>query len=122
MRKQVFIMILSGCMLLAMAGCTGAVAGNEENIKDEGVSEVINAPAEETVDLMEGIELMSVEVSDNYQGFPVTRFGVPMFQKALKAAENDENVLVSPMSAWTALCIQGNRICCAGGVLHSQPE
>lgn len=111
MKKRFLSMILCGCMLVGMAGCAG------ETMQDDG--QVTNIPVEnpaadeqkpgpiltETIDLMDGIELMSTEWSDNFPEHPITQFGVPMFQNALKEAKDGENVLVSPMSAWTVLCM-----------------
>ena len=99
MRKRVLSMLLCGCLLAGMAACSGETApgGGMENQPGNQVTE--------TIDLMDGIELMSTEWSDNFPEHPVTTFGVDLFQNTLKAAKAGENVLVSPMSAWTVLCM-----------------
>ena len=98
MKKRFLSMILCGCMLAGMTGCAG------ETMQDDG--QVTNIPVEdladgdeqkpeelptETIDLMDGIELMSTEWNDNFPEHPITKFGVPMFQNAvelcLKAAQ-----------------------------------
>ena len=114
MKKRFLSMILCGCMLAGMTGCAGETTqdnGQLTNIPVEFLADG-DLPAEppetlssETVDLMDGIELLSTEWSDNFPEHPITQFGVPMFQNALKEAKNGENVLVSPMSAWTVLCM-----------------
>lgn len=114
MKKRFLSMILFGCMLAGMTGCAGETTqdnGQVTNIPVEDLAdgdlpaEVLEELPTETIDLMDGIELMSTEWSDNFPEHPITQFGVPMFQNALKEAKNGENVLVSPMSAWTVLCM-----------------
>ena len=122
MKKKFLCMILCGCMLAGMAGCVGEDAMGGETVTPGKENEVTSIPVEdladgnlpaeapeelltETVDLMGGIELMATEWNDNFPEHPITQFGVPMFQNALKEAGNGENVLVSPMSAWTVLCM-----------------
>lgn len=102
MKKNFLTMLLCGCMMMGLAGCAGEnTAGNDTT----GESEMDEKMLEETVDLMDGIELMSTEWNDDFPEHPITGFGVPLFQNALKKAKNDENVLISPMSAWTVLCM-----------------
>jgi len=91
MKNRFVATLLCGCLILGMAGCTG------ETVSDD--------MKQETIDLMDGIELMSVEWNDDFPEHPITRFGVPLLQNALKKANEGENVLVSPMSAWTVLCM-----------------
>lgn len=100
MKKRFLCMILCGCMLVGMAGCAGETApdGDLPVETPEGMSA-------ETVDLMDGIELMSTEWSDNFPDNPITQFGVPLLQNTIKQAKNGENILISPMSAWTVLCM-----------------
>ena len=111
MKKRFLSMILCGCMLAGMTGCAGETtqdSGQITNIPVENPADDEQKPEPiltETVDLMDGIELMSTEWSDNFPEHPITQFGVPMFQNALKEAKDGENVLVSPMSAWTVLCM-----------------
>lgn len=110
MRKRLLTMLLCGCLLVGMAGC----AGEETNPKDSSDVSVENLaggdlPAEdqvlETVNLMDGIELMSLDTGDDQPSYPIFKFGIPLFQNALKEAKEGENVLISPMSAWTVLCM-----------------
>lgn len=56
-----------------------------------------------TVNLMEHVEPMGVDLDDLLPDSSVMRFGLPLFQNVIKEAENGENVLVSPLSAMTAL-------------------
>lgn len=124
MRKKILTILLCGCMLVGMAGCAGGDTIGEDNVNPGNVDEVTNTPVEnladgdlsaespvaeeqvlETVNLMDGIELMSVAVVDVLPKHPITKFGVPLFQNALKEAKEGENVLVSPLSAWTVLCM-----------------
>lgn len=56
-----------------------------------------------TVNLMEHVEPMGVDLDDLLPDCPVLKFGLPLFQSVLKEAESGENVLVSPLSAITAL-------------------
>ena len=107
-------MILCGCMLTGMAGCTGETAsdgGQVTNIPVEDLAdgdlpvETPEGMSAETVDLMDGIELMSTEWSDNFPDHPITKFGVPLLQNTLKQAKKGDNILISPMSAWTVLCM-----------------
>ena len=107
MYKKLLTILLCGCMFAGMAGCAGENTAGNDTI---GESEMDQKPTqekmlEETVDLMDGIELMSTEWNDDFPKHPITGFGVPLFQNALKKAKNDENVLISPMSAWTVLCM-----------------
>lgn len=124
MRKRLIIILLCGCMLIGMASCAGEeTAGGNNQFSDE-VSDITNTPAKnpadddevlvipsaeeqltETVDLMDGIELMSMENVDNLPSYPIFQFGVPLLQNAVKEAKEGENILVSPMSAWTVLCM-----------------
>ncbi|MBQ7864135.1 MAG: serpin family protein [Lachnospiraceae bacterium] len=120
MKKRFLSMILCGCMLVGMAGCVGEDAMGGDTVTPGKGNEVTNTPVDdladgdeqkpeelptETVDLMDGIELMSTEWNDNFPEHPITQFGVPMFQNALNETGIGENVLVSPMSAWTVLCM-----------------
>lgn len=114
MKKRFFCMILCGCMLAGMAGCAGETAsdgGQVTNIPVEDLADgdlTVETPegmSAETVDLMDGIELMSTEWSDNFPDHPITKFGVPLLQNTLKQAKKGENILISPMSAWTVLCM-----------------
>ena len=106
MWKRFWMILLCGCLLVGITGCAG-----EDSMEggSEDADVPTKAPAEEqlteTVNLMDGIELMSTEWSDNFPDHPITGFGVPLFQHALKEAKAGENVLVSPMSAWTVLCM-----------------
>lgn len=106
MWKRFFMILLCGCLLAGMTGCAG---GDTMDGGSEDADVPTKAPAEEqlaeTVNLMDGIELMSTEWNDDFPDHPITGFGVPLFQHALKEAKADENVLVSPMSAWTVLCM-----------------
>lgn len=114
MKHKFLATILCGCMLLGFAGCAGEV------VPDSGMeqeNQVTSIPIEdladgdlqeqnpETIDLMDGIELMSVEWKDDFPEHPITSFGVPLLQNALQQAKKNENVLISPMSAWTVLCM-----------------
>ena len=114
MKKRFLCMILCGCMLAGMAGCTGEAASDGGQVTNIPVEDLADGdlPVEtqekvsaETVDLMDGIELMSTEWSDNFPDHPITQFGVPLLQNTLKQAKNGENILISPMSAWTVLCM-----------------
>ena len=114
MKKRVLTMLLCGCLLAGMTACAG------ESVTEEGM-EITNAPLEdsadgdliekeetvltETVDLMDGIELMSTEWSDIFPAYPITKFGVPLLQNTIEQAKEGENILISPMSAWTVLCM-----------------
>ena len=107
MYKKLLTILLCGCIFAGMAGCAEENTAGNDTI---GESEMDQKPTqekmlEETVDLMDGIELMSTEWNDDFPKHPITGFGVPLFQNALKKAKNDENVLISPMSAWTVLCM-----------------
>jgi len=95
MKKRMLSILLCGCMLAGLTACAGETA-------PDGVEK---EPLNQVVDLMDGIELMSTEWNDNFPEHPITKFGVPLLQNALKKAKTGENVLVSPMSAWTALCM-----------------
>lgn len=119
MYKRFIAMLLCGCVLFGLTGCGGSEtvgedpANNDSVISPEdGAEDAVpsEAPAAEqqvaeTVNLMDGIELMSVTTEDVYPGSMITEFGVPLFQNAIKEAKNGENVLVSPISAWSALCM-----------------
>jgi len=110
MKNRFLAMLLCGCMLLGTAGCAGEETVGETN-------EVTQIPTEyptdgdlpeqnpETVDLMEGIQLMAVEPGDDLPEHPITTFGVDLLQNTLQQAKKNENVLISPMSAWTVLCM-----------------
>lgn len=114
MKNRFLAILLCGCMILGMAGCAGEKATDVGMMQE---SEVTSIPKEdladgdlpeqnpETVDLMDGIELMSVEWNDDFPKHPITSFGVPLLQNALQQAKKNENVLISPMSAWTVLCM-----------------
>ena len=121
MKKRFYSLILCGCLLAGLTACAGENAVDNGNEK-EPLSQVTNVPEEnladgdlpervqetmlsETVDLMDGIELMSTEWNDDLPEHPITGFGVPLLQNTLEQAKAGENVLVSPMSAWTALCM-----------------
>ena len=118
MRKRFFSILLCGCMLAGMTACAGNTVPDESAENPSG-TQVTDIPVEnpvadeqkpepmlnETVDLMDGIELMSTEWSDNFPKHPITKFGVPLLQNTLKQAKEGENVLISPMSAWTVLCM-----------------
>lgn len=118
MRKRFFSILLCGCMLAGMTACAGNTVLDESAENPSG-TQVTDIPVEnpvadeqkpepmltETVDLMDGIELMSTEWSDNFPEHPITKFGVPLLQNTLKQAKEGENVLISPMSAWTVLCM-----------------
>ena len=127
MRKRIVSMLLSGCLLAALTACTGEIIqdGSAEkelekqttnisigNLEDNDLpkqdleqnlkTEEMNL---ETIDLMNGIELMSTEASENLPDHPITKFGVPLLKNTLEKAKEGENVLISPMSAWTVLCM-----------------
>lgn len=118
MRKRFFSILLCGCMLAGMTACAGNTVP-DESAKNPSGTQVTDIPMEnpvadeqkpepmltETVDLMDGIELMSAEWSDNFPKHPITKFGVPLLQNTLKQVKEGENVLISPMSAWTVLCM-----------------
>lgn len=120
MKKRMMTIVLCGCLLTGMAGCAvenGTVAPTAaptERVNQEQTGEATTSPdsikqpeemSNETIDLMDGIELMSTEWNDDFPKHPITKFGVPLLQNAIKEAKTGENVLVSPMSAWTALCM-----------------
>lgn len=111
MRKKLMAMLLCSCMLVGMTGCAGDGSAEAENIPVENPAdgdspaEVSGQMLDETVNLMDGIELMSVATEDSHPGTLITEFGVPLFQHAVKEAKEEENVLVSPISAWSALCM-----------------
>lgn len=116
MKNRFVATLLCGCLILGMAGCAGETMCDDMK-QETQVTQVTSVPVEnpadgdlpeqnpETIDLMDGIELMSVEWNDDFPEHPITRFGVPLLQNALKKANEGENVLVSPMSAWTVLCM-----------------
>jgi len=111
MKKKFLTLLLCGCMLAGITGCAGEDSMEAENIPVENPAdgdlptEISGQMLDETVNLMDGIELMSVEMEDIDPGALITEFGVPLFQNAVKAAKEGENVLVSPISAWSALCM-----------------
>ena len=128
MRKRMLAIVMCTCLVTGLIGCGSKEAvdgGNQsfENVTvetDENQEElaygalptefpVETPPADmkimETVNLMDGIETVSLAWEDIMPGNLITGFGVPLFQNALKEAETGENVLVSPMSAWLALCM-----------------
>ena len=111
-------MLLCGCLLAGFTACADETVQNG-GMEKQPENQVTNIPVEnpaddeqkpeqvlnETVNLMDGIELMSTEWSDNFPEYPVTQFGVPLLQNTLAQAKQGENVLISPMSAWTVLCM-----------------
>ena len=113
MRNKMAI-ALSVFMMCMLTGCASASTEAYENEENEQKELVLTPVVEEeqepipvlsTVDLMEGVE---TKVPGSLEGFlqtPIMKFGVPLFQNAVKGAKNDENVLVSPLSAWTVLCM-----------------
>ena len=107
MRKRMITMLLCGCLLTGMAGCASVETCGGDRAENTTPTEVPKTEemSEETVDLMDGIELMSVESGNELPSYPIFKFGVPLLQNALKEAGKGENVLVSPMSAWTVLCM-----------------
>lgn len=121
MKKRFYSLILCGCLLAGLTACAGENAVDngsekepinqvtkvpEENLADGDLPEQVQETMlSETVDLMDGIELMSTEWNDDFPEHPITGFGVPLLQNTLEQAKAGENVLVSPMSAWTALCM-----------------
>ncbi len=113
MKNRFVATLLCGCLILGMAGCAGETVSDDMKQETQVTSIPVENPADgdlpeqnpETIDLMDGIELMSVEWNDDFPEHPITRFGVPLLQNALKKANEGENVLVSPMSAWTVLCM-----------------
>ena len=137
MKKRIFSLILCGCLLAGVTACAGENEADGDNGK-EALDQITNAPVEnpadaglpgetpateemlqETVNLMDGIELMSLDIDADQPNYPITGFGVPLFQNALKEAKSGENVLVSPMSAWTVLCmVEGG----AGGTTKQQMQ
>lgn len=118
MRKRVLSMLLCGCLLAGFTACADDTVQNG-GMEKQPENQVTNIPVEnpaddeqkpeqvlnETVNLMDGIELMSTEWSDNFPEYPITQFGVPLLQNTLAQAKEGENVLISPMSAWTVLCM-----------------
>lgn len=125
-QKRFVAILLCACLAAGMTGCGEKEAAEDiqmiqtttqpyieptnEPAEVSADNELTEVPAEdalltETVDLMEGIELMSVEWNDDFPNHPITGFGVPLFQNVLKQAEQGENILISPMSAWTVLCM-----------------
>lgn len=122
MRKKLLTILLCGCMMAGMAGCAGEETIGGDSVNPGNTNEVTNIPVEdladgdlpvgtqekmslETINLMDGIELMSTEWSDNFPEHPITGFGVSLLQNTLEGAKTGENVLISPMSAWTVLCM-----------------
>ena len=114
MRKRFLSILLCGCMLAGMTACAGDTVpdGSAENPSGTQVTDIpVEKPTDdeqmlnETVNLMDGIELMSIEPKDDFPKHPITKFGVPLLQNTLKQAKEGENVLISPMSAWTVLCM-----------------
>ena len=114
MKHRFLATLLCGCILFGLMGCTGEAApegGMEQELpvisipaEDSAIVEVLEQNPE-TVDLMDGIELMSTEPGDSLPKHPITTFGVELLQNTLQQAKKEENVLISPMSAWTVLCM-----------------
>ena len=128
MRKRMLAIVMCTCLVTGLIGCDSkeTVDGGNQSLEnvtvdtDENQEELADGalptefpvetpPADmqimETVNLMDGIETVSLAWEDIMPGNLITGFGVPLFQNALKEAETGENVLVSPMSAWLALCM-----------------
>ena len=124
MRKKVIATMLCMCLLAGMTGCAGGENTGEDTPVFDTISDSSGVSVEdladgdlptetppadvqvmETVNLMEGVERADVSVLDILPSIPITRFGVPLLQNAIKEAEAGENVLVSPLSAWTVLCM-----------------
>lgn len=79
---------------------------NQENTGDstgKGDTMVQEEQLPETINLMEGIESLGLDMTDELPDVPIMKFGLPLFQNVLKEAKEGENVLVSPLSAITAL-------------------
>ncbi len=106
--KKWMAAVACACILCGIIGCTNTDAGQENHnvISEQKVTEAPSptVQAMETVNLMQGVEAEAF-MHDVLPIIPITKFGVPLFQNAVKAAENGENVLISPLSAWTALCM-----------------
>lgn len=102
MYKRLLALLLCTCLWAGAIGC-----GAKDTAEDDGVTgtPVPEEQKPETVNLMDGIELMSLDTGDDLPDYPIFKFGVQLFQNALKEAKNGENILISPMSAWTALCM-----------------
>ena len=128
--KKKYLLAVGSLMLCMLAGCatvtisdsehkeveqTGMSSSeetaqgetaSEETIQEETTSETVEAiPVFSTVNLMEGVEAELMVETDVLPQTPMMKFGVPLFQNAVKGAKEGENVLVSPLSAWTALCM-----------------
>ena len=106
MKKRAIALLLCSCLLAGMTGCAGenTMEGGRE-YADVPTKAPVEVQVEETVNLMDGIELLSTEWNDDFPDHPITKFGVPLFQNIIKQAEAGENVLISPMSAWIVLCM-----------------
>ena len=107
MKNRILILLLCGCMLLGLDGCAGeeTIGGNSTTQETEMDTTTQETMLTETVDLMNNIELMSVETGENLPEHPITIFGVELLQNTLKQVKAGENVLISPLSAWTVLCM-----------------
>lgn len=124
MWKRVMAMLLCACLVTGMAGCGSneTVGGEsqvsesvENNVSTENLADgdsptelpVETPPADvqvmETVNLMDGVEPAGPDLNDVLPSYPITKFGLPLFQNVVKEAKEGENVLVSPLSAWTVL-------------------
>lgn len=106
MKKRAIALLLCSCLLVGMTGCAGknTMEGGRE-YADVPTKAPVEVQVEKTVNLMDGIELLSTEWNDDFPDHPITKFGVPLFQNIIKQAEAGENVLISPMSAWIVLCM-----------------
>jgi len=103
MKKKTAGILLCASLLMGITACTSGKT-TENPLQKVEMSTETPLQVMKTVNLMEDVEAEAVML-DNLPLIPIMKFGVPLLQNAVEEAEKGENVLVSPMSAWTALCM-----------------
>lgn len=126
MKKRLLAGVLCITMVLSLVACKTAT---DPQIQSKNLMEELAKPTTdaqnpegktEPVDTKDGETkdtAKTATVADFAGQYPLSEFGVRLMQQTLKAAEADENVLVSPLSVLLALYMTANG---AGGQTKEQ--